>query len=167
MKFMVMEPASQVEEIEKPATAAPEGGNTRRGVLIGVGLAGAAGVVAACGGSDDSGDSGGDGSAGQQSPNAGGGAALAQASEIPVGGGKVFKDQKVVVVQPTQGAYKAFSAICTHKKCPVDEVAGGTINCPCHGSKFKIADGSVAAGPATEPLEEKQVTVADGQIKLA
>ncbi|KAB2349158.1 Rieske (2Fe-2S) protein [Actinomadura rudentiformis] len=160
-----MEPASQVEEIEQSATAAPEGGNTRRGVLIGVGLAGAAGVVAACGGSDDSGDNG---SAGQQSPTGGGGgAALAQASEIPVGGGKVFKDQKVVVVQPTQGTFKAFSAVCTHRSCPVDEVAGGTINCPCHGSKFKIADGSVAGGPATKPLEEKQVTVADGQIKLA
>ncbi|MFG2001174.1 Rieske (2Fe-2S) protein [Spirillospora sp. NPDC048911] len=163
-----MESASQVEKAEQEATAAPDKGNTRRGVLIGVGLAGAAGVVAACGGSDDSGDSGGD--AGQQSPAAGtggGGAALAQASEIPVGGGKVFKDQKIVVVQPAQGQFKAFSAICTHKKCPVDEVAGGTINCPCHGSKFKITDGSVAAGPAKDPLEEKQVTVADGQIKLA
>ncbi|GAA2590865.1 Rieske (2Fe-2S) protein [Actinomadura fulvescens] len=164
---MVTEPASQVEENERPATEAPDGGNTRRGVLIGVGLAGVAGVAAACGGSDDSGDSGGNGAAGQQSPAAGGGAALAQTSEIPVGGGKVFKEQKVVVTQPAQGTFKAFSAICTHRQCPVDEVADGTINCPCHRSKFKIADGSVAGGPATRPLEEKQVTVSGGQIKLA
>jgi Rieske Fe-S protein len=31
-------------------------------------------------------------------------------------------------------------------------VAGGTIDCPCHGSKFSIKDGSVVKGPATAPL---------------
>ncbi|MEV3926668.1 Rieske (2Fe-2S) protein [Actinomadura coerulea] len=44
---------------------------------------------------------------------------------------------------------------------------GGTINCPCHGSKFKITDGSVASPPADEPLAEKKVTVQDGKIMLA
>jgi hypothetical protein len=41
----------------------------------------------------------------------------------------------------------------------VHEVAGGTINCPCHGSKFAVADGTPKAGPAKKPLPAKAVTV--------
>jgi nitrite reductase/ring-hydroxylating ferredoxin subunit len=165
---MTQEPAPQVEELEQ-STAAPQ--NTRRGLLIGVGLAGVAGLAAACGGSgDDSGDSG-DAGSGQQpageTPAAGGGAVLASATDIPVGGGKIFKDEKIVVTQPTQGTFKAFSSKCTHRGCPVDSVSGGTINCPCHGSKFKIEDGSVAGGPAPKPLEAREVAVQNGQIRLA
>jgi Rieske Fe-S protein len=71
------------------------------------------------------------------------------------------------VTQPAAGTFAAFSAICTHQGCAVDAVDGGTINCPCHGSKFKIADGSVANGPASQALEKKNVTVANGKITLA
>ena len=66
---------------------------------------------------------------------------------IPVGGGKIFADQKVVVTQPTSGEFKAFSAVCTHQSCVVADVSGGTINCACHGSKFDITTGAVKNGP--------------------
>ncbi|MEV4005754.1 Rieske (2Fe-2S) protein [Actinomadura sp. NPDC049753] len=137
-------------------------GGTRRGLLIGAGLAGVAGLAAACGGSGD--DGGGAGSGGD---GGGAGAALASVGEIPVGGGKVFEDAKVVVCQPRQGEFTAFSATCTHRGCSVGSVSGGTINCPCHGSKFKITDGSVASPPADEPLAAKKVTVQGGKIMLA
>jgi Rieske Fe-S protein len=99
-------------------------------------------------------------------PAAPGGTELGAAGDIPVGGGKVFADKQVVVTQPAPGTFAAFSAICTHQGCTVDTVANGTINCPCHGSKFKIADGSVANGPAAKALEKKKVTVANGKITL-
>ncbi|HEU4426527.1 MAG TPA: Rieske (2Fe-2S) protein [Pilimelia sp.] len=92
---------------------------------------------------------------------------LAKVSEIPVGGGKIFTNQNVVLTQPQAGTIKAFSAACTHAGCPVTEVDGGTINCSCHGSRFKIADGSVAKGPAGQPLSAVRVKVQDGAIRLA
>ncbi|MEU4574189.1 Rieske (2Fe-2S) protein [Nonomuraea sp. ATR24] len=93
-------------------------------------------------------------------------AALAETADIPAGEGVIFDKQKVVVTQPVEGEFKAFTATCTHAGCTVAEVVGGTINCPCHGSKFRIEDGSVAEGPATEPLAEKKITVSGGKIRL-
>jgi Rieske Fe-S protein len=95
------------------------------------------------------------------------GKSLASTSDIPVGGGEVFADRNVVVTQPEAGTFKAFSAVCTHQGCTVSEVASGTIDCACHGSKFAIADGSVVNGPASRPLEERQVTVSGDTIQLA
>ncbi len=92
---------------------------------------------------------------------------LATTADIPVGGGKIFKDEQVVVTQPKEGEFKAFTSICTHQQCPVANVTGGTINCTCHGSKFSITDGSVAKPPATQPLAEKKITVAGNSIRLA
>ncbi|MET8158966.1 Rieske (2Fe-2S) protein [Sphaerisporangium sp. NPDC005289] len=152
---------------------------TRRAVMLGASGAGLAVVLTACGGygtsaSTDSGDSSSDPApasssdgAASDSGSGGGGNALAKTSDIPKGGGKIFKDEKIVITQPADGEFKAFSAICTHQGCPVGSVSGGTINCPCHGSKFKIADGSVADGPASSPLEEKKIKVKGGSITLA
>jgi len=136
----------------------PEPESTRRGMLVGVGLVGIAGTLSACGGSKD--DSSGDAS------KSSGGAALGKTSDIPVGGGKIFKSEKVVVTQPKQGEFKCFSAVCTHRGCPVGSVSGGKIHCPCHGSAFNVTDGSVAHGPADKPLASKSVTVQNGELKL-
>ncbi len=96
-----------------------------------------------------------------------GGAALAKTGDIPVGGGKVFADQQIVITQPQAGTFKGFSTKCTHQGCNVAAVNNGTINCPCHGSKFKIADGSVDAGPASSPLAAREVKVTGDAITLA
>ncbi|MGW3245785.1 Rieske (2Fe-2S) protein [Streptomyces sp. NPDC001070] len=145
------------------------GGPTRRAVVAGVGAAGLAAALAACGDSNDS--------AGAYSPaapaqngdqgNGGAAAALAKTTDIPVGGGKIFADKKVVVCQPKAGEFKAFSSICTHQGCAVNEIAGGTINCPCHGSRFSINDGSVAHGPATQPLAAANIKVEGDSVALA
>lgn len=91
---------------------------------------------------------------------------LGDASAVPVGGGKVYADQRIVVTQPTAGEYKAFSARCTHAGCLVDQVKNNQIQCPCHGSRFNIADGSVADGPAPSPLPSYQVAVAGGKLTV-
>jgi len=94
------------------------------------------------------------------------GTVLGAASEIPVGGGKIFATAKIVVTQPVRGQYNGFSAVCTHVGCVLSEVADGTIDCPCHGSEFKITNGAVVTGPAPRPLPKKQIKVVDGQVFL-
>ena len=94
---------------------------------------------------------------------AGGGApaadALATTAEVPEGGGKIIGGKNIVITQPQAGAFKAFTAICTHQGCIVSSVADGTIDCPCHGSKFSIKDGSVVNGPAPSPLAPVAIKV--------
>jgi Rieske Fe-S protein len=150
---------------------------SRRAVLAGTGAACAAGCLAAAGCATYSSGgapaaaptttapaaAGGTGAA----PPAGGGAPLASTSDIGVGAGAIFADKGVVVTQPTAGEFKAFSTTCTHQGCTVNSVTEGTINCPCHGSKFSIADGSPTAGPAKKPLPEKAITVKGESILLA
>ncbi|MEU0311157.1 MULTISPECIES: Rieske (2Fe-2S) protein [Streptomyces] len=148
--------------------------NARRRTVLTAGAAGAAALVTGCGSSADEGG-GGDASgtptgtaSDTASPGAspGGGQQLAATGDIPVGGGTIFKEQKVVVTQPEEGEFKAFSAVCTHAQCLVSTVSDGTINCPCHGSKFSITDAAVEAGPATRPLPAEQITVEGGAIRL-
>ena len=91
---------------------------------------------------------------------------LGKIADIPVGGGKIFAPNQVVVTQPVKGTFKAFSSICTHLGCPVASVANGTINCDCHGSKYAIATGAVVAGPAPRPLPPKQITISGDSITL-
>ncbi len=79
---------------------------------------------------------------------------LVEAGKVPVGGGVVLEAERLVVTQPQQGVFKAFSAVCTHQGCIVTSVADGVIECGCHGSRFRAADGSVAGGPANRPLRE-------------
>jgi nitrite reductase/ring-hydroxylating ferredoxin subunit len=90
--------------------------------------------------------------------------ALVPVADVPVGGGVVLAAQGLVVTQPTAGTFKAFSATCTHQGCTVNEVADGTINCPCHGSRFAVADGRPTAGPAKRPLPETAVKVQGNAI---
>ena len=85
---------------------------------------------------------------------------------MPVGGGVILAEQKLVITQPTKGDFKGFTAVCTHQGCLVDEVTD-TINCPCHGSMYSIEDGSVVGGPAPAPLAEEKLVVDGDSIDLA
>ena len=94
-------------------------------------------------------------------------AALASTSDVPVGGGKILADKKIVITQPQSGAFHAFSAVCTHAGCTVGSVSDGTINCPCHGSRFSVVTGAVVNGPATSPLPPVNVKVQGTSIVQA
>ncbi|MDZ5663567.1 Rieske (2Fe-2S) protein [Nocardioides sp. zg-1308] len=133
-------------------------------------------VLAACGSDDDTSatdpaTSGGDEPTGEpteeESGGAAGGEALASAADVPVGGCLVVTGAKVVVTQPTEGDFKAFSAVCTHQGCLVETSSEGEIPCPCHASRFSLEDGSPLSGPASAPLEAVEITVDGDSITRA
>ena len=108
------------------------------------------------------------GSGGGSGGGGGGGAAvLAKTSDVPVGGGKILTDKKIVITQPQSGSFHAFTAVCTHAGCTVGRVSSGTINCPCHGSRFNISNGSVVNGPAASPLAPINIKVQGTSIVQA
>jgi Rieske Fe-S protein len=136
---------------------------TRRGVLLGAGALGAGAVLAGCGQNSSTPASQSSSAASATSTSGLDGLTV---NQVPVGGGIVLQNQDAVVTQPQPGQFKAFSATCTHQGCIVGGVNGGTINCPCHGSKFNITDGSVVTGPATAPLPPKTVVVTGDTLTI-
>lgn len=110
-------------------------------------------LLAACGGGGGGGGGGAaqDPGAGSSHGNGSASAVLVPARNVPVGGGVILADENVVVTQPKKGTFEGFSATCTHQGCLLANVAGGTINCGCHGSQFSITDGSNVAGPLGSP----------------
>jgi Rieske Fe-S protein len=92
---------------------------------------------------------------------------LVAVDRVPVGGGVVLGNDKIVVTRPAADDVRAFSAVCTHQGCTVAAVADGTIDCPCHGSSFDAATGAVRHGPATRALPQVAVTVRSGKVFAA
>ncbi len=131
---------------------------SRRTILMSAGAVSLAGALAACGSNPSMPGTG---------ATTSGRGVTAKTSDIPVGGGTIFSDQKIVVTRPTSNDFKAFTAICTHLGCTVGTVANGLIMCPCHGSEYSITDGSVKRGPALSPLAAKQLTVSGSEITVA
>jgi Rieske Fe-S protein len=154
-------------------------------VLAGAGLVGIAGALSACGSAGSSNPAaaapagtpataavpastpaaGGQG-AGGQGAGGRGASVLASTSEIPVGGGMIFTAERVVVTQPNTGEFHGFSAVCTHMGCLVNQISGGTIDCPCHGSQYSIKNGSVVGGPAPSPLPTVSIKVTGSSVSL-
>jgi Rieske Fe-S protein len=138
---------------------------SRQKVLLGAGLGLVTAVVAACSTYGKKPEAAGESSTttAAPAPSATGGPAtpagnvIAKTADVPVGSG--------VMTQPTAGVFKGFSATCTHAGCTVNKIAEGTIDCPCHGSKYNL-DGSVAKGPAPKPLPAENITVQGDSIIL-
>lgn len=137
----------------------------RRTVLRGAAVAGAAGAgltgLTACG--SNSGGGGG-GASGGSAAGPSSAVDLGASTDVPVGGARLYRENKVLVSQPTQGTFKAFSAVCTHQGCVLDAVNGTTASCPCHGSQFNATTGAVIQGPAVEALPPVTVKVSGGRL---
>ncbi len=138
----------------------------RRRLLKCAALCGAAPVLVACG-SDEA-------TPGGTGPEASGpaGEVLVPTADVPVGGGVVLDD--VIVAQPTEGEFVAFTTVCTHQGAKVADVsADGVMTCSLHGSQFSIDGGENLRGPNDDPagsvadLPAVEVTVEGDQVVRA
>ncbi len=136
---------------------------SRRTVFQGVAAVGAGAALSACGATGDRAATGAPVDP-NSTPEVKTGTALGKAADIPVGSGKIFAAEQIVVTQPQAGEFKAFSAICTHQGCIVSSISTKEIMCACHGSAFSLTNGSVLAGPAPKPLPPVKITDTNGTI---
>lgn len=122
---------------------------SRRGVLSGSGLAIAAvagsSLLTAC------------------SNQAAGGLST---SDVPVGSAYIEPNGDYVIIQPQAGQFRAFSRVCPHAGCLVDKIEGSEIVCPCHGSRYSVADGSRVSGPTPTGLTEVPVRVDGSKLEV-
>jgi 3-phenylpropionate/trans-cinnamate dioxygenase ferredoxin subunit len=67
------------------------------------------------------------------------------------------------------GVIYAVADVCTHDRGPLGEgrLRGNAIECPRHGARFDVRDGSVLTPPAIRPLPTFPVRVLDGRIEVA
>jgi Rieske Fe-S protein len=90
-------------------------------------------------------------------------AIVARASEIPVGGVKLFQypaaGEQCILVRTDHDRFVAYSQKCTHLSCAVYyERENNRLECPCHEGYFSVGDGSVLQGPPTRPLPKVNLT---------
>jgi nitrite reductase/ring-hydroxylating ferredoxin subunit/uncharacterized membrane protein len=73
-----------------------------------------------------------------------------------------------VVLLKSRGKYFAIAATCSHAGGPLDEgeLQGDVVQCPWHGSRFRMRDGKALTGPATFAQPRYDVQVRDGMIHL-
>ncbi len=73
-----------------------------------------------------------------------------------------------VLVAKVNGKYYAIGNTCTHEGCTLSEgmLRGERVECPCHGSTFKVTTGEVVRGPAEKPEPTYQVKVENDEIVL-
>jgi len=126
-------------------------------VLAGAGALAGAGVLAACGG-------GGRPSA-PQATSAPDEPVIAELSALEEAGALGFDtpDGKALAISRDDDVV-AYSAVCTHDGCTVGwDAEAQQISCPCHGSRFDPADGSVLQGPARTALPAVPVVVDEAE----
>lgn len=93
---------------------------------------------------------------------------LIAASKVPVASGVRVSSSVggLLIVQPREGLFLAFSASCTHSGCEVTDVTATQMICTCHGSAFSTRDGSVLQGPARTGLAQFEIVNRDGFLFL-
>jgi Rieske Fe-S protein len=101
---------------------------------------------------------------GASTASSAGGTLLAPLAQVPNGGGVILSGPKVVLTRGSDGTVHGFSAVCTHQGCTVDNISGGVISCPCHGSRFDAQTGAVVGGPAPAPLPKVAVVVRGNDV---
>lgn len=94
---------------------------------------------------------------------------VAAESDVPEAGALGARAGNLpVMLARHDGGIVALADRCTHRGGPLHEgtIVDGCVECPWHGSRFALADGTVVAGPAVRPQPVLQVRVIDGRVQV-
>lgn len=73
----------------------------------------------------------------------------------------------ILLHRKSTGDFLAFTAVCTHQGCIINDVTPKTFDCACHGSSFDSNTGIPSAlSPAKRPLTQYSVVTKDGSLYL-
>src|SRR3954467_11734986 len=77
-------------------------------------------------------------------------------------------DGRPVVLARIRGEVHALGNTCAHRGGSLSEgeIVGDCVECPLHGSRFRLTDGAVERGPSAYPQPLYDVRVQDGRIAL-
>ena len=87
------------------------------------------------------------------------------AADVPVGSGVVVG--AFIVTQPIAGTFQAYSNVCPHQSCAVDQIKQSQVVCPCHESVFSLADGSRVSGPTPRGLTPAKATLSGTTVTVS
>ncbi len=93
----------------------------------------------------------------------------AESGELSIGAPKtvVVEDTPVMLLRHGDGLH-AIHDRCSHRGCSLSDgkVDGEVVECTCHGSRFRLDDGSLERGPATQAQPSFETRESDGQIQV-
>ncbi|MBP2386560.1 Rieske (2Fe-2S) protein [Paeniglutamicibacter kerguelensis] len=89
-------------------------------------------------------------------------------SQLPVQGttSVTVEGHNYLLYRPDETTVLAYTSVCTHQGCKVGTGDSTNFICPCHGSEFAKADGSVAQGPAEKALTRYATSIEGDKVKI-
>ena len=91
-------------------------------------------------------------------------------AQLPEGTPAMGRADKVdILLYKRNGRINAILDKCSHRGCGLHDGHindGLTVTCPCHGSTYRLDDGSVVKGPATSDQQAFEVRVRDGKVEV-
>ena len=95
---------------------------------------------------------------------------VASVKDIPPGT-RLFYEfaEETVIILNIAGQFFCIADLCTHDDGPLEdgELSGHEVECPRHGARFDVRNGSALCLPATEPIPTYQIEIKDGDIYVA
>ena len=97
--------------------------------------------------------------------------AVMDAGDLPAGSPtRVEVDGAAILLYRASDRILAIGSVCSHAGGPLQEGkiddSGPCVQCPWHGSVFRLEDGSVVHGPASVPQAAYEVRTRDGHIEV-
>lgn len=93
---------------------------------------------------------------------------VGRAAEFTEGQGarRMLGEVPLLVVREADGAFHVLVDRCSHMAGPLSQgkVADGCVECPWHGSVFRLADGENVGGPATAPQPTFETRLTDNGV---